>query len=237
MESTLGNLKVHGDGSFLGGAYNMIKIHGAAMFSGSTSANTISVTGSCTTNGDLHCETILSIHGKYDLNGNVSSNLMKLNGTCEISGNAQIETSKNKGRLEIAKNFSGNQLFNKGDLSVHGNVDFETFVSDGRFHIGGLLNAGEITISPTFSTSTAKEIGGEKITIKLQRGITRILPFISKGRVETDLIEGDDIYLENTHAKVVRGKNIEIGAGCEIGTVECSGTYAISPDATVHERI
>jgi hypothetical protein len=34
------------------------------------------------------------------------------------------------------------------------------------------------------------------------------------------IIEGDDIYLENTHAKVVRGNNIEIGPGCEIKLVE-----------------
>lgn len=237
MESTLDNLKVHGDGSFIGGKYNIIKIHGAAIFVGDTTANTISVNGSCTTKGNLHCEKILSIHGKYDLNGDVTSSFMKLNGACDISGNAQIEISKNKGRLEISKNFSGNQLFNKGHLSVNGSVTFEKFISDGRFQIDGLLNAEEINISPTFSTSTVQEIGGEKITIKIQQGIARMLPFIGKGRVETNLIEGDEIYLENTHAKVVRGQNIEIGPGCEIGTVECSGKFILSPNSTVHERM
>lgn len=237
MEATLDNLKVHGDGSFLGGVYNNIKIHGAANFSGDTSANTITATGSCTTNGDLHCKTILSIHGKYDINGNVTSKLMKLNGACDITGDAHIETSKNKGRLSIEKNFSGEQLFNKGDLIVHGNVNFETFVSDGRFRINGLLNAGEINIIPTFLTSTVKEIGGESITIRLRKSIASILPFISRGRVEAELIEGDTIYLENTHAKVVRGHNIEIGPNCVIDTIECSGKYILSADSTVHERI
>lgn len=234
METTLDNLTVHGNGSFLGGNYDTIKIHGAASFVGNTTSKSISVTGSCTMNGDLHCEKMLSIHGKYDLNGNVTSNIMKLNGACEISGDAQMNISKNKGRLEIEKNFSGNQMFNKGDLSVKGNVTFETFISDGRFRIGGLLNAEEITILPTFSTSTVKEIGGEEITIKIQQSI---IPFISKGRVETDLIEGNTIYLENTTAKVVRGQDIEIGPGCVIGTVECTGKYIVSKDATVHERI
>ena len=41
----------------------------------------------------------------------------------------------------------------------------------------------------------------------------------------TDLIEGDDIYLENTHAKVARGNNITLGPGCEIGIVEYKNDF------------
>lgn len=236
MENTLDNLKVHGDGSFAGGHYNTIKIHGSAIITENTNANTMSITGSCIAKGDVHCETLLDIHGHCDILGDVTSNFMKLNGACEIGGNTVININKNRGHLEISNNFSGDKLSNKGDLYVKENVNFETFISDGRFRIGGLLNAGEINISPSFSTSTVKEIGGEKITIKLKTGL-RFVPFSNKGRVETELIEGDTIYLENTHANIVRGQNIEIGAGCVIDVVEYSGKCIVSPDATVLERI
>ncbi|MNR67595.1 hypothetical protein D3C85_1916860 [compost metagenome] len=38
--------------------------------------------------------------------------------------------------------------------------------------------------------------------------------------VTVAVIEGDDIYLENTRAKVVRGNQVVIGPGCEIDLVE-----------------
>ena len=47
--------------------------------------------------------------------------------------------------------------------------------------------------------------------------------FNSKGELTTELIEGDEIYLENTNAKIVRGNNITIGEGCNIGLIEYRG--------------
>ena len=48
-----------------------------------------------------------------------------------------------------------------------------------------------------------------------------------------DIIEGDDIYLENTHAKVVRGNNITLGPGCEIAFVEYKNDFKQDKEATV----
>jgi hypothetical protein len=52
-------------------------------------------------------------------------------------------------------------------------------------------------------------------------------------RLETNLIEGDDIYLEYTEAAVVRGKKVTLGPGCEIGTLEYSESYQAHRDASV----
>ncbi len=40
-----------------------------------------------------------------------------------------------------------------------------------------------------------------------------------------DVIEGDDVYLENTMAKIVRGNNVTIGSGCKIELVEYKGSF------------
>ena len=38
--------------------------------------------------------------------------------------------------------------------------------------------------------------------------------------LNAEIIEGDEIYLENTKAKVVRGNRVTIGPGCDIDFVE-----------------
>ena len=49
-------------------------------------------------------------------------------------------------------------------------------------------------------------------------------------------IEGDDIYLEETKAKAVRGNNIVIGEGCEIGLVEYKSKFEQTGNAKVKEN-
>ena len=88
----------------------------------------------------------------------------------------------------------------------------------------------------------AKEIGGERIEVRrashsLLAGLVRILDVNSGvSRLETTVIEADEISLEDTTADVVRGKRIEIGAGCRIGTVEYEEKLSVRDDAEVRDR-
>ncbi len=50
---------------------------------------------------------------------------------------------------------------------------------------------------------------------------------------EAETIEGDDVYLEATHATAVRGRRVVIGPGCVIQEVEYSETLQIDPSAQV----
>ena len=49
-------------------------------------------------------------------------------------------------------------------------------------------------------------------------------------------IEGDQVELEYTQAKVVRGKYVRIGAGCEIDRVEYSGDLTVE-GGVVREQV
>jgi cytoskeletal protein CcmA (bactofilin family) len=92
--------------------------------------------------------------------------------------------------------------------------------------IGNLLNAEVVEIK-LYGPSRAIEIGGGKITINKAMSI----PLIGKyspgayGAMQAESIEGDEIHLENTKASVVRGRNVYIGTGCEIGLVEYRNEY------------
>ena len=56
------------------------------------------------------------------------------------------------------------------------------------------------------------------------------------GDVQANLIEGDEIYLENTRADVVRGKQIEIGPNCKIKLIEYSESLKVHDDSDVEKQ-
>ena len=51
-----------------------------------------------------------------------------------------------------------------------------------------------------------------------------------------DVIEGDNIYIEYTQAKIVRGNTIVIGPGCNIELVEYKNNYTKDKESTVIEN-
>ncbi|MGA8943178.1 MAG: hypothetical protein WB502_10735, partial [Thermoactinomyces sp.] len=59
--------------------------------------------------------------------------------------------------------------------------------------------------------------------------------FFADKSLSADVIEGDEIELEYTRAKVVRGKNVKIGPGCKVDLVEYQDSYDADSDAEVKE--
>ena len=57
------------------------------------------------------------------------------------------------------------------------------------------------------------------------------------GRLVTDTIEGDDIYVEYTTAKTVRGNNVRIGDGCDIGLVEYKNSFELDKGSQIKEHV
>jgi len=55
--------------------------------------------------------------------------------------------------------------------------------------------------------------------------------FNSRGELNTELIEGDDIYIQNTNVKIVRGNNITIGTGCNVALIEYKGEINVSDES------
>ncbi|MFL6517173.1 MAG: cytoplasmic protein, partial [Bacillus sp. (in: firmicutes)] len=105
----------------------------------------------------------------------------------------------------------------------------------GGFEIKGLLSADTIKVGLRFGQSTAEEIGGGKITVKKRSN--SFLPFGKEaGSLSAKVIEGDDIYLENTKADIVRGNKVKVGPGCQIGVVEYRNELTHNPKATIKTK-
>ncbi len=225
MKKRIADLKINGSGSSAGGKYNSIAVNGNGRI-----------------DGDLDC-VYLKVNGQCDVNGNVKAESVKVHGNALIKGNLEAEKTKIHGMADIDGNVSIDKSETYGSISVNGDCNAEFFKIEGMFAIEGLLNAGELELS-LYGPSKAREIGCEKITVKRKGkyhflGLKNlIMPGGNKG-LTAESIEGDDIYLENTQAKVVRGNNIELGPGCEIELVEYKNGFKQDEKAEVgtHRQI
>jgi cytoskeletal protein CcmA (bactofilin family) len=224
MEKRIGDLKINGQSSAAGGKYNAVIINGEGRIE-----------------GDLDCIN-LKINGKCSMNGNLKADSVNVNGEASIKGDLEAEKAKIHGTADIEGNLSVDKAETYGIISVAGDCNAEIFKIGGTFAIEGLLNAGELELS-LYGSSRAREIGGEKITVK-RKGKYDLLGLksmiIGRGKgLTVETIEGDDIYLEDTKAKVVRGNNIELGPGCEIELVEYKENFKQGEKAEVatHTKI
>ena len=215
------DLRINGVGSSAGGRFDSVQINGKGEI-----------------NGDVECND-LQINGLSTIDGNITAETFKVSGKSEIKGDVKSETVTIDGKIDIAGGVRATRVENRGMLAVDKEVSAETFDSHGGFKIGGLLNADKIQIF-IYAPCSASEIGGEKIDIRTggTSGLREFLgSFFSgwplKTVLSTETIEGDDIYLENTTAKVVRGSNIRIGPGCQIDVVEYKNTFEKENDSGI----
>lgn len=236
----VGNLKIAGSGSAGGGVYDEVRIAGSGEITGNVECSEFHISGSGSVDGNVKTSDFMC-SGSSHVNGNLESEYIKTSGSSHITGDVKAKETRVAGSAHIEKSLSGGEVSISGSVQIDGSLraehvevsgginikgdcETEEFSARGAFQIGGLLNAGKIDIG-LVSFCSAKEIGGELIEVRELAHTeiwNRIIGMFS-GRsfgLTTNAIEGDDIYLEYTKAKIVRGYNITIGKGCVIDTVE-----------------
>ncbi|OAS16904.1 hypothetical protein [Paenibacillus oryzisoli] len=234
--SSIGNLRITGSSTAAGGLYDRVKIVGEGIVEGDMKCQHMKCVGTLEMEGDLQAGQA-GIVGTFALTGNVRSDRMKNSGTVSISGDAVIGTLTGSGTVEVKGHLQGNQIALHGHIATGGDCEVDEFHLKGMFDVGGLLNAGAINIR-IFQDSTAKEIGGEKIRI---RKASLLHPFSlffrpsPHAKLVVSVIEGDDIYVEHTRVNVIRGNQVVIGPGCEVGLVEYKVHLEKKKDAIVKE--
>ncbi|KRE83852.1 hypothetical protein ASG89_12110 [Paenibacillus sp. Soil766] len=199
------NLIISGIGSSNGGGFRTVKIDGIGRLE-----------------GDVICS-VFTLNGRAEVNGNITSETAEMNGTLTIQGDLKANRTRIHGKVKIEGNYAGESLEIHGASTIVGNCEVEKFNANGNLQVG-TLNADTILVTLHGYCKIA-EIGGERIQIRKQRGISlarwlKILPLAIGNHLTVQTIEGDHIYLEHTTADVVRGADITIGPGCEIGLIE-----------------
>lgn len=228
------NLIINGSGSYSGGRYDKISIRGEGTIVSDVECSVFKIFGTSEVMENVKADT-MKVFGEAETKGNLDSGEVIVMGTMSIAGKATINNLKVRGMLETGDHLRGEKADIKGSIAVEGDVEYDTFTSNGMFEIKGLLNAETIRIGLRHGQSSAEEIGGGKIIVK---GKSAFLPFFIKdeGSLEAKVIEGDDIYLENTEAEIVRGNTVKIGSGCTIGLVEYSLDFSQDLNSTVKTK-
>ncbi|MBU8713529.1 polymer-forming cytoskeletal protein [Brevibacillus parabrevis] len=239
MNENKPDLVIHGSVNASGGVYNKVDVQGFGKIK-----------------GDVECET-LHCAGHLSITGNVRGASAKVEGNASISGKAELDTIEVYGQLDVNGDLAFTRLKVDGNTKIHGSMtgeevkvrgmlkttgdcEAEVFSAKGAFTVGGLLNAGRIEVH-LHGGCEAKEMGGEYIEVRKAGSSTlnKLLKHIfnSALALSVDSVEGDEIYLEYTRAKVVRGKNVEIGPGCEIDLVESSEDFRLDPGSLVKQHV
>jgi cytoskeletal protein CcmA (bactofilin family) len=225
------NLIINGSGDYPGGSYKKISIRGEGTILTGIESDAFHVYGTSEVKENVKTGSV-KVLGEAEILGNLEAQETLVMGTMSVGQNARLKKLKVLGTLDTGGNISGNEANIKGSISVKGDAEFEEFQSSGGFDIKGLLNAEIIKVALRYGESTAEEIGGGKITIKRKRN--SFFPFVGQeGTLAAKVIEGDDIFLENTKAEIVRGNKVKIGPGCQIGLVEYRSDFAEDESSSI----
>lgn len=234
-----GSINISGSGSAGGGRYDSVKISGSGKITGDVVCNEFKSSGSAKVENTLEAE-VVKVSGSAKFVGDVTANEFKSSGSANLEGNFKGGSLKVSGSVKVHGQVDCEEVSSSGSLKVEGDCNAEVFRSSGSCGIGGLLNANEIEIK-IGGRCEIGTIGAENVDIKLGNGIGIISEFISSlfGNdlyLYCDSIEGDNIFLENTMAKVVRGNRVKIGKGCKIDRVEYKESVWVDRDARVESQ-
>jgi len=213
MKNSIKNLKIHGQGISTGGKYNTISIMGEGKINGHVDCVNLKIYGEGEIDGDLKATSTVNIKGHTAFRGNLEAKNVKIQGEVEVNGELIAD-----------------EAVISGNISINGDCNAEIFTLEGGLTIDGLLNADVLKIN-LYWPSNVHEIGGTEITVKKEAKLSFlglkdiIMPSGANKKLTADIIEGDNINLENTQAKVVRGNNITIGSGCKIELVEYKDSF------------
>ena len=225
------NLIINGSGDYPGGRYDKVSIRGEGTIDTEVECSVFNVYGTSEALENVTTGS-MKVLGEAEFKGNIVAQETLVMGTMEVAGKTLLKKMKILGTLDVGGSLSGDEANIKGSISVGGDVEYENFESSGGFEIKGLLNADTIKIALRFGESSAEEIGGGKITIKRKKN--SLLPFVGvEGSLIAKVIEGDDIYLENTKADIVRGNMVKIGPGCQIGMVEYTKGFTENVNSSI----
>lgn len=216
------------------------KISGSGNIIGSVYTDDFKISGSGKIEGNLKC-TNGRISGSGGILGNLTAEEFKISGSGKVNGNSNCQWLKISGDGKILGNVLGKTFIISGEAFVEKNIEVENFEARGNFKVNGMINADEVIIQLQ-NHCYVEEIGATKVDVRKGatiNSIFKVISFFAKnflGYLNTKIIEADYIYIEYTKADIVRGENIVIGEGCEIGLVEYKNSFKEEGNSKIIEK-
>lgn len=232
------NINIDGIGSIREGQYQDVSIDGIGTIQGNIDVEKIKVNGKAKSLGKINTN-YMDVNGVFNVSDDIKvKEECKINGYCKTAGSITGKYLDVNGRLSANGEVDFDNIQVSGEIFINGNCKCENLFLDGKAKIDGLLSGDNLDLN-ILKVNEIKEIGGEKISVKKRTGTYKVLFFTKE--INTKLIceeiEADEIYLENTHCNIVRGRNIEIGDNCVINKIEYTGELKESGKSKIKERV
>jgi len=206
----MSDLVMNGKSKVSGGEYEEVRIDGISTVDGDLTCDIMEVDGICELNGNVRVKGKADTDGIITISGSLDAEYLDIDGTCKIYGNLNSE------EMEV-----------DGVLAVTGNITAENAKLTGGLSLDGTFNAGSLELK-FYNSPKIKEIVGGRIHITHGTNVRHL---------KAELIEGDEISIERSKVKVVRGDNITIGESCTVDKVEYRSSLSIHPKSKVKEKI
>ncbi|MDH4139435.1 MAG: cytoplasmic protein [Coriobacteriia bacterium] len=211
-----------------------VTINGSGRMPNDIECANLKINGAGQCDGNVRARRII-VNGGGTFGKKVRAEEMSVNGDASVAEGAGIGALKVKGRMSVGGGLAVHEADVRGDIKVGGDIEADSLTGEGAFNVDGLMNVGTLDIR-VWGTSRASEIGGETIRVAGARGLGEALrSLFGEKRLVADSLEGDEVSLEYTTAKVVRGDRVTIGTGCNVELVEYTGTYDRVADSLVGE--
>lgn len=227
-----------------------LKTAGSCRVSGDVRAERIKTAGSCTIEGDVHADEV-KIAGTQSIEGSLKAKEITSAGSLKVTNDVEAEKFLSRGGFEIGGLLSAEEIkieLGGGRVTEIGGTRIEVRRRGRTFwgwrrepHVHMHISPERERVRVMMLEDIFEEIGriGEEVERAVGEGLGYAFGWPEgrgSGYLEADTIEADEIFLENTKARVVRGKKIQIGEGCEIESVEYSESLEIAPGVKIKEQ-
>ncbi|GGA43503.1 polymer-forming cytoskeletal protein [Paenibacillus physcomitrellae] len=230
------DLNISGISTTAGGVYRDVRIDGMAKVNGDLDCISLRINGTLGMKGSVKSEEI-TVNGMGTIDGPVEAAEIRIDGMFTLKGGVSCTGLDVNGKSKIEGRLQGDKINIGGEVTVKGDVQCEAFETEGNIKLDGLLNAETVDIR-LHSLSTVREIGCERIDVRrIERGFWKNFSLMGGPRLKSEVIEGDDIFLEDTEAEMVRGTRVYIGRGCKIKRVEYKETLQTDGDALIGQSL
>lgn len=234
MSDHLSDAKINGDGTVGPGSYGTITLNGAGTITGDVRCHELRVNGAGTCKGAVQADSIV-VNGAGTFDGTLQTSELVVNGTADIHAGVGVGRLKCAGTCAIDGGMAAHDLDLRGDLRVGGGVDAKSLRGEGRFNVNGAVTIGDIEFR-LHGRNAAASITCDRMILRVPEGIGALFSAFADRRLTAETIVGAELELIDTTARVVRGGNVTLGAGCDIELVEYTGVLQKLAGAQVREE-
>lgn len=234
MADQIPDARINGDGTVTAGTYGTITLNGAGTVTGDIQCRELRVNGAGKCKGAVRADSV-TVNGAGTFDGSIQASELIVNGSADIHAGVGAGRLKVAGTCAIDGGLAAREMDLRGEVRVGGDVEADSLTGEGRFAVNGMLNAGTIDLR-IHGHCSANEIGCERMVLRVPEGFTAIFSVFTDRKLTAQTIEGDELELINTTAKVVRGARVTLGEGCDIELVEYSDVLQKLAGARVREE-